>query len=548
MKHSFDLVVKTDVLIAGSGLAAVRAAMSVLENSAGLTISMVSSAERVFKGSSSFSDFTNAWGIQYPRDDAERETLKKDIIEASEGLCDERLVETLVENATARVRELFDWGVEFEQTVGGEIYRFTGCFSSAATSILTTEIDKLRRVFRSVVQELLSVSRLHFFEGWLIVKVFSVRDGGPWILVAVDKKGKTAVFIARAVILCLGGGASIFFYNLNYPYNVGHGYRIAAELGLPMKNMEFVQFIFGTVLDDGDSCCLLNQKLLTAVREIYDAAGSPFLEREFGSYYGKLIEERAAYAPFTTSLEWYKVDLVFFRKSRDSGFAPLQIRLGELDWARVRGDPFLKSWFEWFDKKRKNKDETLMFSHCAHAFNGGVLISPNAGTEKPGLFVAGELATGMHGANRVGGTMLVSCMVFGEIAGRSAVHYLTKYDDNLLVEDKAIQKCLKILADEINERARGTRAMKTDHLREVLQKLKLQNWEHLSLVRSTRTLAKYAKYLSECELYFHNIKVDRKAMWEYYNCLSAFATSRIVAESAVKNEVSIGPHYVETDH
>jgi len=516
---------KTDVLIIGSGLAGTRAAISVLENSANLNVSVLSFPVR-FRGSSSFSAFTNGWGLQYPISDEDKSTMKKDIINAGKGYCDEKLVDVLVENAALRVRELFKWGVKFRKTEEGNLYRFKGCFSTNPRDILAYDMDNLKNVFKKI----LSDSRVEYFEGWLVINI--TQKENLWVTTVINSKGMTAHFVSKAVILSPGGGAGIYRYNLNYPYNMGHGYRLGAILGLKPENMEFVQYIFGVIYNEYVRF-LLNQKVISAAREIYDPHGFAFMKRTFGNKYRELLSERMTHAPFSCSFNDYEVDLVLFKKSRDNDFRPLEIRLDELDEDNIEKDIFLRTWVKWF--KKRCKSNSLNFSHCAHAFNGGFLIKPDAGTDKPGLFIAGELATGMHGADRVGGTMLLSCMVFGEIAGTSTVKYI---NSNSFAESNTIDRFIP-----------GTNESGTffgkDEIKHLTKELMYSNWKYISIIRTGEGLRSYLKYLNSLESYIEGTSVREEELYDFYNLLSTCVTSKMIAEAALKNSRTVGSHYIE---
>jgi fumarate reductase flavoprotein subunit len=171
---------------------------------------------------------------------------------------------------------------------------------------------------------------------------------------------------------------------------------------------------------------------------------------------------------------------------------------------------------------------------------GGVICNVDTSTEKPGLFVAGEDASGMHGANRLGGNGVANSTVFGAVAGDTMADWVRREGrlaDPLHVDD-AIARC-----------ERPLRAGKGD-LESIRERLYDTMWERVGIIRDARGLTQAARELGELDAELDGVGIggDRafNLSWhDWLNLKNLVAVSQVIARTALAREDSRGAHFRE---
>lgn len=417
--------VSTDVLIVGSGGAALRAALEAHSN--GVEVLIVIKGEFRKSGATSHGvaevgAFNVPDGAGDPADNPD--VFLDDILHAAQGMADPRLSAILANEAGDALRYLEQYGVKFEREDDRYLV-FRACFSSKPRSHV------IHDHFKPIVKVLGSeASRrgIQVMDRLMIVDLI-VHDGECIGAYALDADGNTVVIRAKSTILTTGGASQLFATNLYPPDITGDGYAMAYRAGAHLVNMEFMQAgvsvvtpfvnLFGNYLWDGRP-------------NLTDRDGRPFLVDYLphGLSLGDVIEEKGRHFPFSASDISRHVE-ISIQKALNDGRGT---RYGGvyLDFAGCDLEPILadkrrsiaRMWpltHQWYMARGVDLYRDKVQIACsAHAINGGVYIDENAQSNLKGLFAAGEVAAGPHGADRLGGNMAVTCQVFGRRAGRAA--------------------------------------------------------------------------------------------------------------------------------
>jgi succinate dehydrogenase/fumarate reductase flavoprotein subunit len=309
------------------------------------------------------------------------------------------------------------------------------------------------------------------------------------------------------------------------------GYRAGVEL----MNMEFMQMAC-TTLDHPAP----DQRIYAAHPKLYNALGEEFLQHYVPSSLelGRLFDERAQSFPFSTAYPWRYIDIAV-QKEVLQGRGTL--RLGVYtDLTRTPQERLKRLREQGVMLDRIYGPEVLKgpveFTAFHHAFNGGLKINREAETRVKGLFAAGEVAAGPHGADRLGGNMHAACLVFGARAGRYAAQRARKEGigrlDPALVEP--YRRALDAIADREGE-------VEAQAVKERLQELM---WRHALIVRNEAGLRACLGEIGRLEAVLPKVS-GRPDPFEALSLRNLLLVARMVCTAALKRRESRGSHYRE---
>ncbi len=299
----------------------------------------------------------------------------EDTMRAGRGLSRTSAVEVLTQEAPARIADLVELGVGFDDELGlegGHSRPRVFSVGGAATG---------QRIARVLADAVRAEPRIEISEGEQALELWI--SGGRCAGVVTDRRA----IRARAVLLATGGAAALWSRTTNPPGAVGDGLAMAYRAGAAVGDLEFVQF-HPTAL--AGSSLLLSEALRGAGALLVDDEGERFTdELAPRDVVARAIAERG-----TALLDLRPVDR--------SHFPSLMHRLAEAGY--------------------RPEDEPVPVEPAAHYTMGGIVTDLEGRTELPGLYAAGECAcTGVHGANRLASNSMLECLVFGRRAALAAV-------------------------------------------------------------------------------------------------------------------------------
>ncbi len=378
--------VEIDVLVVGSGLAGVMAALKATHMGCSVILTSkvtIKSGNTIFAGGGWFT----------PSEDLSPDGYFRLVMEGGKNLNDVKLVQVLTHKGQTMVRDLEKMGVPMERK--GEKYWYV----KAGTSIRYPG-DILMEVLLKHIKDQRIIAL-----PWTSIFELLLEEGQAVGALAFSRKEGLLVIHAKSVVLATGGAGNVYKRNDNHRAITGDGYWLAAKLGLPLKDMEFIQFYPIGLSEPGFPSFIIQPPIPKEAR-IINSNGEDIFQKYALKF--NLAESVMEYRDEFT--------LVLTRETEKETVYMDCTQVPAENWNRFCLNQLAKI-------NPAFRDRPFAVAPVVHFFMGGIEIDQHAGTKIPGLFAAGEVTSGVHGANRMGGNALTECTVFGHIAGESAARY-----------------------------------------------------------------------------------------------------------------------------
>lgn len=392
----------TDVLVIGSGIAGLCAAIEAAR--AGATVT-VASAGKTMSGSSFF---PGTWGLGLigPVDEADEQDLIDTIQTVGGGVADPELVQTFVHGIPQAILWLEDdLGVELQRPQSAESAQqkqFIPCFDYKTRMWRGLTRKPLEDALTAQIESL-GIRLLPRHE---LIDLIEGENGRITGAVLYDRSEEHLVHIAaKATIIAAGGTGGLFERSLTSADVLSSSQAIALAHGAALTNIEFMQMMPGFL--EPKRNLVFNEKTWRYVKfdQSIDIADDKL---------GNLLEQRSGYGPFTSRLDSRDIDLIIDQAGAD-GLAL------HYDFPDKDVPEFVQTFATWLqDEHGITPTDEMRVAMYAHAANGGIKIDKTAYTGVEGLYACGEATGGMHGADRIGGLSSANGIVFGRIAGASA--------------------------------------------------------------------------------------------------------------------------------
>jgi succinate dehydrogenase / fumarate reductase flavoprotein subunit len=379
-------------------------------------------------------------------------------------LADPRVVELMARESPAAVLELADWGAPFARTPDGRLdQRFFGahrwrrtCYAGDWTgrAILRTLAAKVAELGLTVVDD-------------QYVSQLLVSDGVCFGALAFDlETGERTVFLADAVVLAAGGHTRIWRRSSSRrDENTGDGMYLALRAGCRLQDMELVQFHpTGMVAPEEAAGTLVTEAVRGEGGQLKNALGERFMARYDPERMELSTRDRVALANYTEIAEG---------RGGPHGGVFLDISHLGKDAILEKLPRMYRQFLEY--QMLDISQQPMEVAPTAHYSMGGVVVDPDShATDVAGLYGVGEVAAGLHGANRLGGNSLAETVVFGRRAGEAAAEYSASRDLQLRARDvvRAADEELSSLIRPGSEFARPLQRALRDTM-----------WEHCGVVR-----------------------------------------------------------------
>lgn len=405
-------VIEHDVIIVGSGLAGLRAAIEAARTSGKLSIAVVSKVQVMRSHSVSAEGGTAA--VLFPESGDSFESHIFDTIKGSDFLADQDTVERLVYTMPSEIYQLEHWGMPWSRREDGRVaQRWFGGYSYPRATFAQDKVGFYQ--MQTLYDTALKYDTIHFYNEWYVTSILHEDHKFRGLTAIEIPTGNFNVFKGKACIIASGGAGRIYSFATYALTSTPDGLDMAYRAGLALKDMEFVQFHPTGILPSG----------------ILITEGA----RGEGGYLINKNEERfmKKYAPNKFELASRDVvsramirEILEGRGFKDEGTGMQHLLLdlrhlgGEKIMERLAGIREITMKFAGLDPI----EEPIPVRPVCHYMMGGIHVNIDGASEMEGLWAAGEAAcVSINGANRLGANSTAECLVWGRYTGEFAAKY-----------------------------------------------------------------------------------------------------------------------------
>lgn len=516
-----------DVLVIGAGGAGLRAAVAISE--AGLSVGVVSKsllgkahtvmAEGGVAAAMGHLDAKDSWEVHF------RDTMK-----SGHFINNARMAELLTTEAPARVLELEAWGAVFDRTPAGEIMQ--RAFGAHSYRRLCHVGDHTGKELLRTLQNRVTHLGVTFYPEVIVTRLFRVGGRMAGALAYQRRDGRFLLFRAPAIVLATGGWGRLYATSSNSWESTGDGTALAFAVGAELSDMEMVQFHpTGMVWPPGVRGLLVTEGVRGEGGILLNSQGRRFMadyDAERMELSSRDVVARAIYREVQAG------------RGTPHGGAWLDITARGADFIN-RKLPSMRAQFLALADVDITRQPMEVAPTC-HYMMGGVRVDPDTCTTPvSGLFAAGEVAAGLHGANRLGGNSLADLLVFGKRAGEAAAELAREATHLPAVSDRQVEAEIDRVLNPL-QRGQGTNPYQ---LHGDLQGLMIQ---HAGIVRNGPSLAEGLQRLLELRDKSRQLAVPGGTLynpgWNLALDLDALLLlGEAIIRSALERTESRGAHY-----
>jgi L-aspartate oxidase len=484
------------VVVVGSGLAALRAAIQ----AAASTRVLVITKREIIESNSRYAQGGIAAAID------ERDAFDShiaDTLATGWGLSDERVVRAVITEGADAVREMISWGAHFDRYEGALQFAREGGHSRAR--VLHRGDATGLELEQTLIRKARSIRNIAFLKNCFAVDLLT--RGGSCLGVLFHDGKQLRAALGGATILATGGVGQIYRETTNPAIATGDGLAMAYRAGAELMDLEFMQFHPTTLYLAGASRALVTEAVRGASGTLRDRTGRAFMKNyhAMGDLAPRDVVSRSMLRQMlkTGDTQVY-LDITHIPRKdvlrQFPGLVALCRQFG-IDWTR----------------------KPIPVRPAAHYMIGGIKADVDGRTSVPGLYAAGECAaTGFHGANRLASNSLLECLVCGRRAGRHAA-------------ERSRRK--KTSGLSFHHRFQPPDGVDLEDLRNSLRSVM---WREVGIERDGKRLAEAEERMSFWASYVMRIGFESPAGWELQNLVTA---GTLMARAALRRSESRGVHY-----
>lgn len=522
---TINQILETDLLIVGSGIAGLSAAVEA--KSKGINALLISKST-IGSGASYF-PLKATLGIQVTGDENDYSLFREDIEHIGKGKINPNVVQAYIEDSPKAIALL--------ERIGFKPWKRNdnrpACFAKYTRPIYLIK-DWREAALRA--KKILQEQQIPFYENATLLHIVAEHNQVQGAVFAYTTSGQISYIFCKTnhIILAAGGLAGLYKDNL-YPADViGSLHSVAKQAGATLVNLAFIQFIPAFV--EPKYKVLFGEHTLKYVTEITDSTGKNLFPHLNEAQFSKMMLERSHYAPFSLDFKCVEFDLVMMKHLLEN---PNEkgIYLKYSPKLYEDKEEFYTVYLNWL-KNEVGIDlvrDKIAIKPFAHSCNGGIQINEWGESSVKGLFAIGEIAHCIEGANRMGGNSVGGGLVFAKRAVAEIIRTL----QNVHLQKNADFSPLVVAEKALNKLA-NPNANLTLSASEVLSTIRENMALYANVYRTPSNLKLLLNTLNNLEQQFDPIYHAQHQGIEIYNALK---TAQLIVKHMI-DEKSLGAHYL----
>jgi fumarate reductase flavoprotein subunit len=537
------MITNHDIVMIGGGGAGLRAAIAIAETNPNLSIAVVSKVYPM----RSHTVAAEGGAAAVIKDNDSLENHIHDTVAGGDWMCDQDAVEYFVNEAPREMIQMEHWGCPWSREPDGTVaVRPFGGMNIERTWFAAdkTGFHMLHTLFQTSLKH----NNITRYDEWFATKIL-VENGRCQGVTAIElRSGKIEVIAGKATIMCTGGAGRIFPFTTNGAIKTGDGMAMAYRAGVPLKDMEFIQYhptglpgtgILITEAARGEGGIMLNKD---GYRYLQDYNLGKPLDIDDPSH---PVKKSMELGPRDRLCQAFVAEREKERTIPSSYGHVVHLDIRHLGEKKIdKKLPFVRE----LSKNYAGVDpvyEPIPVRPVVHYMMGGIDTDINGATSLPGLYAAGECAcVSINGANRLGSNSLTELLVFGARTGKAAARFALEVphpDKNSLELQTADEQ--KRITRNFFRKGRGTERIFS------LRKEMNETMEtSAGIYRSGKSLKETCDKIKELKDRFVNIDLEDKSLNFNTELTSALElefmldVAEAIAYSALKRTESRGSH------
>lgn len=510
-----------DVLIVGSGIAGLSFARKVAD--LGYRVCILTKKERA----ESNTNYAQGGIAAVTSESDDFELHIRDTLDAGDGLCDEEVVRTIIEEGPQRIQEMVDLGVHFSQLEDGRVslHREGGHSKRRILHVKDLTGKAIEEALLNAVEHHERITLLEHVHAIDLITNRKLAMGGHPVearttrilgLYGYDtQEGKVVTFAAPVVMLCTGGVGQVYLYTTNPSIATGDGIAMAFRAGAEIRNMECIQFHPTALFASQDDRFLISEAVRGEGGILKNLQGEAFMER---------YDPRRDLAPRDI------VARAIDNEMKKSGSRHVWLDISHKPEAFIR-ERFPTIYEQCLKCGIDMARDPIPVVPAMHYLCGGVKTNLRAETEIPGLYACGEVScTGLHGANRLASNSLLEAVVMAHRGALAVDTFLKTHSFGEVVLPDWVDGDLQD-SDE-----RVILSHNWDELKRTL-------WDYVGIVRTTKRLerawTRIQNLKREIHDYYWNFKVE-PGLLELRNLVEV---AEMIIFCALQRKESRGLHF-----